>query len=851
MATLDRYDRAMLCQLNTTHQQRLCRAGLLAVALAPLLCRADNLGSITDYQRTAHGFAGHTATAQFSVDVYSAHIVRVRVSRSGSPNHTGYALASNELPEFHEFSVQELPDRLVIKTAALIAEVTRAPDLRVTFRDLQGRVVNEDLPGNGMGITFLGNKLSVYKTLQPGERFMGMGEQLGDLDRRGTVLTLRNTDNYRYDDPRVPMYVSIPFFTGLHQGQIYGLFFNNSYRSVFNFGASNKRFASYSFDGGELDEFFMVDRSVGKILEHYTSLTGRMPLPPKWSLGYQQSRCSYYPEAQVMSIARTFRDKRLPIDGIVLDADYLVKYESFRINRERFPDMAKMAAKLAAMNIELTASVNPAITIDDEYPAYHSGLKQDVFLRYTDGELYQADMAPNTAHFPDFSNAVTRQWWSDNMALYQQLGINGYWNDMNEPAIDGQAMPDNVVFDFDGQHTTPLEAQNYYGLLMARASFEGFQKYGGNRRPFVLSRAGFAGIQRYAAVWSGDNQAKDEHIRLGVLLNNQMGLSGVPFVGPDLGGYIGDGNKELFRRWMEVGVFSPYLRNHREPLGAANEPWAYGEEAEAISRAYLGFRYRLLPYLYSVFHEAATTGMPISRSLAIDYPFDANVFDHQYQYEFLFGDALLLNPMASKEHLKTTWLPAGRWYDLFTDQALEGGQKLTRDYPDYKIPILVKGSSIIPLQGPVQSTRDSGGAVLYVHVYNGNAPHRFEYYDDDGGTLNYQSGAYLKRTIEFAPAAGTLIFSKPQGNYHSPFGKIKLVLHGFDALRHVAVNGVPATAQSEVARPFDPLADLREVYLDAAYFRSLREAEPPPSQQTLQFDDAPEIVVRWAARQPH
>ena len=838
----------MLCQLNSLHHQRLRLAGLLALTLAPFLCRAENLGAITGFQQTAHGITGNTATARFSVEVYSAHIVRVRVAKAGSQSHAGYALASNELPDFHDFSVQELPDRLVLKTAAMTAEVARSPDLRVTFRDLAGRVINEDMPGIGMGITFIGNKLSVYKALQPGERFIGMGEQLGDLDRRGTVLTLKNTDNYRYDDPRVPMYVSIPFFTGLHQGLVYGLFFNNSYRSVFNFGASNKRFASFSFDGGELDEFFMTDSSVAGILQHYTSLTGRMPMPPKWSLGYQQSRCSYYPEAQVMSIARPFRDKRLPIDGIVLDADYLVKYESFRINRERFPDMAQMASKLAAMNIELTASVNPAITMDDEYPAYHSGLEQDVFLRYADGELYQADMAPNTAHFPDFSRPAARRWWSDNMGIYQQLGINGYWNDMNEPAIDGQAMPDNVLFDFDGQHTTPLEAQNYYGMLMARASFEAFQKHGGNHRPFVLSRSGFAGIQRYAAVWSGDNQAKDEHIRLGVLLSNQMGLSGVPFVGPDLGGFIGDGNKELFRRWMEVGVFAPYLRNHREPLGAANEPWAYGEEAEAISRTYLGFRYRLLPYLYSVFHEAASTGMPISRSLAIDNPFDASVYDRQYQYEFMFGDALLLNPLTSKEHVKTTWLPPGRWYDLFTDEALEGGRLLTRDYPDYKIPMLVRGSAIIPLQGPVQSTRDSGGEVLYVHVYNGEQPHRFEYYDDDGSTLDYQSGAYLKRRIEFSPADGKLVFSRPEGSYRSPFKKIKLVLHGFAALRNLSVNRVAMTAQTEFARPFDPLADLREVYLDAAYFSSLRAAESPAAQQTLQFDDAPEIIVRWSVR---
>lgn len=838
----------MLRQLNTSFHRRLIHAGIVLATLAPITSHAENLGAVVDYQQTAHGVAGHTGAAYFAVDVYSAHIVRVRVARSATPAHQGYALLSNELPDYRDFTVQEFADRIVIRTPALIAELARAPDFRVTFRNSQGQVINEDLAGKGLGITFLGNKVSVYKALQAGERFIGMGEQLGDLDRRGTVLTLKNTDNYHYDDPRIPMYVSIPFFTGLHHQQAYGLFFNNSYRSVFNFGASNKRFASFSFDGGDLDEFFMYDSSVSRILEHYSSLTGRMPLPPKWSLGYQQSRCSYYPEAQVMSIARSFRDRHIPLDGIVLDADYLVKYESFRINRDRFPDMAGMAARLAAMNIELTASVNPAITIDTDYPAYQSGLQQDVFLHYADGDPYVADMAPNTARFPDFSNPRARQWWLENMGLYQQLGIHGYWNDMNEPALDGQAMPDNVVFDFDGQQTTPLEAQNYYGMLMARASFESFQKYGGNRRPFVLSRSGFAGIQRYAAVWSGDNQAKDEHIRLGVLLNNQMGLSGVPFVGPDLGGYIGDGNKELFRRWMEVGAFSPYLRNHREQLGAANEPWAYGVEAEAISKSYLGFRYRLLPYLYSAVYEASEVGMPISRSLSIDYSFDDKVYDREFQYQFMFGDALLLTPMTSKEHLKTTYLPAGRWYDLYTDTLFEGGQPLTRSYADYKIPVLVKASAIIPMQGPVQSTAEYGGDVLFVHVYNGSESHHFEYYDDDGKTLDYASGSYLKRSIDFEPRKDQLRFSRQQGSYHSPFRKLKLVLHGFAPLHNLSVNGVAVSAHSEIVRLLDPLDELREVYLDPVYWRSLRDAEPMAPQQTVVIDDAPEIVVHWTVR---
>jgi alpha-glucosidase len=826
----------------------LVAAGTWLLALAgvgPAPLSAANPGAVLSYEKTAHGIAGQTEAAEFSVDVYSPQVVRVRLTPKGTVRHAGYALTSDEVPAFSQFNVESGDSLVIVKTANITAEMTLRPDLRFTFKDASGNVINEDLPGKELGMTILGNKITVYKRLQEGERFIGMGEQLGNLDRRGSVITLRNTDNFKYDDPKVPMYVSIPFFMGLHHQKVYGIFFNNSYRSVFNFGASNRRFASFSFDGGALDQFFIFDKSVRKVLEHYTALTGRMPLPPRWSLGYQQSRCSYYPESEVMFIANTFRNKKIPLDGIVLDADYLHQYQPFRINKERFPDMRRLADTLRGMNVELTASVNPGIAIDDTYEQYRSALKENVLLRYADGELYVADIAPNTNHFVDYSDPRGRRWWIDNMKIYQELGIHGLWNDMNEPAIDGQAMPDNVVFDFDGQKTSPLEAQNYYGMLMARAAYESAEQYGGNRRPFVLSRSGFAGIQRYAAVWSGDNQAKDEHILLGTLLINQMGLSGVPFTGPDLGGYIGDGNKNLFRRWIEVGVFAPYLRNHREQYAAANEPWAYGEEVEAISKAYIQFRYELMPYLYSTFHEASETGMPVSRSLAIDSPFDPSVYEPKFQSQFLFGPSLLVNPMTSEEKQKPTYLPAGRWYDLFTDEPYEGGRAISVEYAGHRIPIFAKASAIIPMQRKVQSTRDDPGPVLSVHVFNGTEPSAFVLYEDDGETLNYRKGQFRKRTFTFDPAAGQLALSRPEGPFNSPYRRIRLILHGFGEIREATVNGAAAAIRWQAIRMLDPLDALSDVYWNKQQLEALREKELMKPQAVLEFDGTQQITVRW------
>ena len=809
-------------------------------------CLAQSVGPVVSYRKTDHGIEGRTAQGSFAVSVYSEHVVRVQVSRRGQPDNFSYSLVDNALPDYTGFSVQESEaNKIVLATSSITVEIEQSPRLRVIFKDSQGTVLNEDAPGEGLSTTFTGEKLAIYKTLQQGERFVGLGEELGNLDRRGSVVTLWNTDNYKYNDPRIPMYTGIPFFIGLHHKQIYGIYFDNSYRSVYNFGASNKRFSSYTFDGGDRDEFFIHDVSVARIIEHYTSLTGHMPLPPLWSIGYQQSRCSYSTEDQVMFIARTLRDKMIAADGIVLDADYLKDYEPFRINQQRFPDMRSLSGKLHGMNLELTASVNPGIRIDSSYPAYKSALQQGIFLKYTDGQPYVADIYPNTNLYPDFTSPKARTWWIDNMRIYQDLGISGYWNDMNEPAVDGQAMPDNVVFDFDGRKGPTGEAHNYYGMLMARSSFESFQKYGGNKRPFVLSRAGFAGIQRYAAVWSGDNQAQDDHILLGVLLNNQMGLAGVPFTGPDLGGYIGDGNKELYKRWVEVGVFSPYLRNHREQFAAANEPWAYGEEAEAISKTYIGFRYRLLPYLYSTFHEATESGIPISRCLCIGDPFDDKVYEQKYQYEFLFGGALLVNPMTSNETTKQTYLPAGEWYDLSSDERTSGNREVTAEYPKHRIPIYVKASSILPMQTEVLSTKDKPSDTLYVHFFYGADANHFLYYEDDGSSLDYQRGVYSQRTIDFDPSARKIVFAKPEGSYTSQFKKIAIVLHGFGARNSFVVNGEPIAVQQVVSRILDPLRDLEPLYFDKQQFHALREKETMLPQKMMIVDNVPGIVISW------
>jgi len=805
-----------------------------------------DIGPVVSWKLTTDGLRGKTSIAFFSIKVYNANVIRVRISQSETMTDFSYVLDEQARPVASGFKIKEANGSILLSTDSIDMQLEKQPDFRVIFRNKAGRVINEDMPGKGFGTTFSGTRSNLYKKLQPGERFIGLGETLGNLDKRGSAFTLNNTDTYKYGDPRLSMYVSIPFFIGLHQGLMYGLFYHNTFKTFFNFGISTPEFSSITAEGGDVDYFFIYGSSIPSILENYTALTGRMPLPPLWSLGYHQSRCSYFPQQNVKLLAQTFRSKQIPVDCIVLDADYLHEYEPFRINKQRFPDMKALTAYLADLGIEVTASVNPGIKVDTTYFAHNDGLKKDVFIKYANGSLYTAEIAPSLNNFPDFTNPKVRDWWSDNMKFLPDNGICGYWNDMNEPAVGGSYLPDNLVFDLDGRKAFAPEAKNLYGMLMARSSLESALKYGEGRRPFVLSRSGFAGIQRYATVWTGDNTAKDEFLLGGTLLNTQMGLSGVPFVGDDIGGYIGPTSKELFTRWIEVGVFAPFVRNHKEAFSNANEPWSYGEEAEAVAREFIGFRYRLLPYLYSKFYEASVTGLPIARSLAISCPFDSRVFDNLYQYQFLCGDAILVTPVTSQEKTKKVFLPAGRWYDLYSDEIVEGNSELQVECPIFRIPLYVRESSIIPMQSLIQTTKQKSSDTLFVHIYNGSHANSFEYYEDDGISNGYQHGAFSKRTITFDPEKKQVVFSSQQGSYKSKFKLVKCVFHGFgDDLEHLSIDDKPLNAEKETLRMIDPLQYFEDIY-DHSYFRNLRQQEKIGKQLTVSFENSRnEIKIKW------
>lgn len=744
-----------------------------------------------------------TGNAVVQVTVYTPTIIRVRMDNKELGKDFSYAVITAPVKTSSRITQNETT--INISTDSLQVRINKRP-FTISFLTPSGTIINED--EKGLSTSWAGVNVTSYKKMQEGERFIGLGEKTGNFDRRGSAYTNWNSDVFGYSTGQDPLYSTIPFYIGIHHQLNYGIFFDNSYRSDFNFGASNNRFSSFSAQGGEMNYYFIYHTQVAGIIQSYTQLTGRMTMPPLWSLGYQQNRYSYYPDTEVIRIAQTLREKKIPADGITLDIHYMDAYKLFTWNKSRFPNPKKLTDDLKKLGFSTTVIVDPGIKTEKGYGAYERGLQSDIFIKYSDGVPYAGQVWPGWCHFPDFTGEKGRLWWQKEVKAYVDAGVEGIWNDMNEIATWGQKMPDNVLFNYEGDTTTHLQAHNIYGLQMTRASYEGARAAKPNHRPFMLTRAGYAGSQRYTAIWTGDNRAEDDHMLLGVRLLNSLGVSGMAFNGMDVGGFTGNASVGLYTRWMQLGAFIPYFRNHTGVNTRSAEPWSFGEEALEIVRNYVNLRYRLLPYLYSNFYEATQTAMPIMRTLAIDYTHDAKVYDARFQNQFMLGHAFLVTPFESQRTYAEIYLPDGRWYDLYTDQVSEGGKEYIFPLSMKKLPVYVKAGSIVPTQSLVQSTAEKPTDTLTIHVYKGGQANSFLYYEDDGETYDYEKGQYYKRFIRYEPANRSIVFEKPDGRSTSKFNTIALLLHGFN-------EAVPKAKEERMAwlnaiSRFDPQAGASE-----------------------------------------
>lgn len=715
-----------------------------------------------------------TAEAEARVYIYSPTIIRVSISKNFNPDDPSFAVIRQPLADF---DFDESSANIDIATPTLKLSIQKSP-LRFNFFTAAGISLSED--DARFGTNWHGERVTCYRRLFEGERFIGLGEKTGNLDRRGAAYVNWNTDASNHTPESDPLYKTFPFFIGLHTGLTYGLFLDNTHKSYFDFGASTDEETSwFGADGGDLNYYFFGAQGVAKIIEDYTWLTGRMEMPPLWSLGYQQCRWSYMSADEVLNIAQTFRKKQIPADVMYCDIDYMDDFKIFTWNKKTFPKPKQMLDKLKAIDFRLVTIVDPGVKVEEGYKEYDEGIEQDYFAKYPDDENYTGYVWPGRCHFPDFFREDVREWWGAAFTALTDPGVEGFWNDMNEPAAWGQNIPWIVKF---GDKFMP-EVRNAYGMQMARATYEGTRKIMPNKRPFVLTRAAYSGTQRYSAVWTGDNTGTDAHMLLGQRLVNSLGITGMSFVGVDIGGFSGNPTPELMVRWNSLGTYTPIFRNHAIQGSKMREPWEWGKDNEQIIKKDIEQRYKLLPYLYSSFYQSTQTGLPVSRTLAIEHSFDGNVFDERFQNEFMFGDAMLVIPGESTKLTEDAYLPKGSWYKLSSVEFYEGEQIVNVPAPLTDLPVFVKAGGIIPMQSVVQSTNDKGDGILQIHIWKGEEANSFVYYEDDGVSYDYEQGVFYKRIIHFDPANKSISLSAVEGTFKSRFIQLKFVLHGFEGVK--------------------------------------------------------------------
>ncbi|MDE2562027.1 MAG: DUF5110 domain-containing protein [Sphingomonadales bacterium] len=739
--------------------------------------------------------ASLTATADGRTETATAltdHVLRVTITAAGHPApDSSWVVAGAK----REARADSTVAGNTLKTSGFAATLD-PHTLRLTVADAQGHVILADAP---VPLDLKGDRFTLYKALGQGEHIFAQGDKTGLLDRRGGSFVDWNTDAWGFGSSTDPIYKSIPFFVSSGgAGGAYGVFLDNTWRSWFDFGHRRADTLEFGAENGPIDYYVIAGPTIRDVVRRYADLTGHAPLPPRWALGYQQSRWSYGSEAEVRALADKLRAEHFPTDVIWLDIDYQDRDRPFTIDRKAFPHFEQMVADLKKQGITIVNIVDLHIAHapDQGYKPYDEGMAQDRFVHNPDGSAYVAPVWPGPAVFPEFTQASTRKWWGTLFKPFTDAGSGGIWNDMNEPAIfdtPTKTMPLDVVDRIEGDGFSPrtatqAEIHNVFGMENSRATYEGLRTLRPDERAFVMTRASFAGGQRYAATWTGDNSSTWDHLKLSVEQTLNLGLSGFTWAGADVGGFTGGPSPELMTRWFEYATFAPIFRDHSAKDAPRAEPWVDGPEQLAIRRSYVDERYKLMPYFYAVAEASARTGDPFMRPVFYDYP-QVMETPCNASMSFTVGARLLVagNPRPEDKAPYQACLPAGGWFDYWTGKAAGGKPSPDGRYDEItltprldRLPAFVRAGTILPRQPLVQSTLEAPRGPLSLDVYPGPDCHG-ELYDDDGHSMGFTRGDFARQEVSCATSGGkvnAITFAPRQGSYRPWWREIRVTIHG-------------------------------------------------------------------------
>ena len=741
---------------------------------------------------------------QLRLEVMSDRIFRLRYSlKKEFPADFSYAIDENFKTQETAIEFEASKEEFKISTNQLVCIISKS-NLQVRFENKEGEIICEDDQGFYARTTILKGleHISISKKAQKDEYYFGLGDKSGDLNLKGQKLENWVTDAFAFGHDTDPLYKAIPFYYGLHEGNAYGIFFDNSYRTHFDFDSEGDGQITFAAAGGEMNYYFIYGPELDAVATQYTDITGKPELPPLWALGFHQCRWSYYPEARVKEVAKEFRKRNIPCDAIYLDIDYMDDYKCFTWNKDYFPNPTQMIRELREIGFRTVVMIDPGLKVDDDYKVYKEGKDLDFYCKRPDGEVMEGPVWPPNCAFPDFTHPGVRSWWGHQYAaLYSKNRVAGFWNDMNEPAVfkvNSKTFPEDVRHDYDGHQSSHAKAHNIYGLNMSKATTEGLLRLKNHRRPFVITRATYSGGQRYACVWTGDNVASWEQLQLANRQCQRLSISGFSFVGSDIGGFVDLPKGELFVRWLQLGIFHPLYRVHsmgNNADGAAEvdgeaikeeeknnrmdqEPWAFGEKYTDLARYAIELRYQLLPYLYTAFKTYTETGKPMLRSLIFEDQSDKKLRD--VERDFMFGDHLLISPVIEEKAIEQkVYLPKGNWYHYWSSTAFKGGKSIKVKSPLQQIPIFVREGAIIPHYPIRQNTDQVPIDELMLHVYYKNGSCKSELYEDQGDGFEHQANQYSSKEYTFQGSASEVILNqKKTGQHPDQYLHVNLFFNG-------------------------------------------------------------------------
>ena len=719
------------------------------------------------------------------VTVVRDSVIRFRYSTTGKfEKDFSYGVTVHASRGYSFLKISEEKTHYIITTSKLICKVEKL-SLQISLYDaIDLKLINEDEIGFHWeeSYEYGGDIVKMSKACQKAESFYGLGDKPVEVNMKGKRFENWATDSYAFGKNTDPIYKAIPFYTAIQDNKSYGIFFDNTFKTHFDFAHERRNVTSFWAQGGEMNYYFIYGPKMEDVVANYTDLTGKPhTLPPLWALGFHQCKWSYYPESNVKEVTKKFRDLKIPCDAIYLDIDYMDGFRCFTWDKKHFPDPKRMVRELEEDGFKTVVIIDPGIKIDLEYDVFKEALDKDYFCKRADGPYMKGKVWPGECYFPDYTKPEVREWWS---GLFQELiediGVKGVWNDMNEPAVmdvPNKSFPDDVRHDYDGNPCSHRKAHNIYGTQMARATYHGLKKYAYPKRPFVITRSAYSGAQRYTSTWMGDNVATWEHLAIANNQAQRMAMSGFSFAGSDIGGFAEQPQGELFARWIQLGVFHAFCRVHSSGDHGDQEPWVFGTEITDIVRKFVEIRYQLLPYLYTSFWNHINHGTPILKSLVLYDQED--VATHYRSDEFIFGDSILVCPILEPNSKgRRMYIPRGNWYNFWTDEVVEGGREVWVDADLDSMPIFIKEGAVIPKYPVQQYVDEKKFNEITLDVYFKIGTEKSQLFDDAHDGYDYKKGRYSLRTFKVTGKKNELILQQhKQGKFDADYNNFNIIFH--------------------------------------------------------------------------